>query len=143
MTKSATDTLGAITFLMMRSPAHRQMTLEQIRDFVLPPLGRKLAITATVTDDNGVASPLAYALFAKVNDDWDARLRDPNFQLHELPQEAWESGGNKWLIEYLSVRKASGDFIEQAARRIFPKGGTLHIRGRDSQGRAEIGKRRF
>ena len=143
MTRSATDTLGTITFLMMRSPAHRQMTLEQIRNFVLPPLGRKLAITATVNDDNGVPTPLAYAIFAKLNDDWDAKLRDPGFSLHDLPQEAWESGGNKWLVEYLSVRKASGQFIEQAARRVFPNGGTLHIRGRDTKGNAEIGKRRF
>ena len=142
---NAIDNLGVITFLMLKNPDMATVTLGQMRNIVLPALQHKLAVTATVPGKNpdGVPSPVAFALFAKVNDAWDAKLRDPNFDLADLPEDAWTSGGNKWLVEFASVNKASGAFVEKAALAIFPKGGTLHIRARGAAGQAEIGKRRF
>lgn len=142
---SAMENLGIVTFLMMRSPHFREMTLGQIHAITLPPLAKQLAVTATIPNKtpDGPPVPMAFALFAKVNDEWDAKLRDPDFKLHDLPPEAWDGGGNKWLVELLSTQKASGMFVEKAARSVWPNGGTLHIRARDEKGKTELGKRRF
>ncbi len=143
--KTATDNLGVITFLMMKSPVFRPMTLEAIRNITVPAIHHKLAVTASMPAEREGAQPqpLAFALFAKVNDTWDEMLRDPGFELADMPSEAWASGGNKWLVELLSLQKASGAFVEQAARAVFPNGGTLHVRVRNATGVTEIGKRRF
>ena len=137
--------LGVITFLMMQNEVYRGYSLERIRGVVTPPLTHQLAVTATLPNKNPDAQPvpMAFALFAKVNDAWDSKLRDPGFDLSEMPTDAWVSGGNKWLVALLSTQKASGLFVEKAARAIWPNGGTLHIRGMDADGKAEIGKRRF
>ncbi len=137
--------LGVITFLMMQNTQYRAMSLQQIRAIVTPPLTHQLAVTATLPNKNPDAQPvpMAFALFGKVNDSWDAKLRDPAFDIAQLPSDAWVSGGNKWLIALLSTQKASGHFVEKAGRAIWPNGGTLHIRGMDADGKAEIGKRRF
>lgn len=137
--------LGIITFLMMQNETYNSWPMDKIRRIVTPPLMHQLAVTATLPNKNpeGQPVPMAFALFAKLNDSWDAKLRDPGFDLADLPSDAWTTGGNKWLVALLSTQKASGLFVEQAARAIWPKGGTLHIRGMDAGGAAEIGKRRF
>ena len=140
---SATENLGIITFLMMRSPNHLPWTLNQLQTLAMPALQHKMAVTATTPTNNGATQPLAFALFAKVDDQWDAKLRDPTFDVTKLPADAWISGGNKWMVEFLTSQKASGHFVEKAARAVFPNGGTLHVRGRGENGTAEIGKRRF
>lgn len=140
---TATDNLGIIAYLMMRSPNHLDWTLDQVRKLTLAPIAQKLAVTATKPAADGGTQPLAFALFAKVNDHWDAKLRDPDFDVRSLPSDAWASGGNKWMVEFLTTQKASGAFVEKAARAVFPNGGTLHVRGRGKTGQAEIGKRKF
>ena len=138
------ENLGIITFLMMRNPAFKELSLSQISGIVEPPLAKRLAVTATLPNKDGANTvPLAFALFAKVNDDWDAKLRDPGFPITNLPAEAWDSGGNKWMVAFLSTQKTSGAFVEKAARAIWPKGGTLHIRAAAADGSPEIGKRKF
>ncbi len=142
---SAIDNLGIITFLMMKNPVFRAMTLAQIRAITIPPLQHNLTVTATTPGKNAedVPTPVAFAIFARVNDDWDAKLRDPGFDISDLPEEAWTSGGNKWLLDLVSIKKTDAAFVDKAARAVFPKGGTLHIRARGAEGRAEIGKRKF
>ncbi len=142
---SAFEKLGTITFLMMKNPLFREMTLDQIRAITITPLQHNLAITATVPgeNDDGVPTPIAFATFARVNDEWDAKLRDPGFDLSDLPEEAWISGGNKWLVDLVSIKQADGAFVDRAARAVFPKSGTLHIRARTASGRCEIAKRKF
>lgn len=137
--------LGVITYLMMQNETYRGYPLEKIRAIVTPSLVHQLAVTATLPNKNPDAQPvpMAFALFAKLNDSWDAEMRDPSFDIADLPADAWISGGNKWLVSLLSTQKASGLFVEKAARAIWPNGGTLHMRGMDPDGKAEIGKRRF
>lgn len=144
MSKSM-ENLGVITFLMMQNEVYRGYALDKIRAIVTPPLVHQLAVTATLPNENpdGPPVPMAFALFAKLNDTWDAKMRDTSFDIADLPSDAWISGGNKWLVSLLSTQKASGLFVEKAARAIWPNGGTLHVRGLDAEGKAEIGKRKF
>lgn len=139
------ENLGVITLLMMQNPIYGQRSLAEIHSIVLPPLSNQLAVTATRPGDTETSPPvpMAFALFAKLNDSWDAKMRDPGFDIARLPPEAWTSGGNKWMVAFLSTQKASGGFVERAARAIWSNGGTLHLRGVDTEGKAEIAKRRF
>ncbi len=142
---SAFEKLGVVSFLMMKNPQFRELTLEQVRAITIMPLQKNLLVTATVPgkSDASVPTPVGFATFAKVDDAWDAKLRDPHFDLAEMTDDAWDSGGNKWLVDAVSTQKDHSAFVEKAARAVFPKGGTLHIRLRGADGKHEIGKRKF
>ena len=139
------ETLGIVTYLMMRSPAHHDMTIDEVRRMVLPAMDARLAVTATTKAGadgvSGGGAPLAFALFARVDDGWDARLRDPQFRLADMPPDAWTSGDNRWLVEALGVGDAAPRFALAAARTVFSPGTTLNLRLRGKDGTIEIGAR--
>lgn len=146
MAQSPTETMGAIAYLMMQSDSHKAMTLDAMRKLCQPPLDAGLAVTASApvqgkTPDREITAPLGYALFARVSDEWDAKLRDTGFDLADLPGEAWTSGENQWLLDMLASQKAAAGFVAKAARAVFAEGSALNIRLRDAEGALKVGER--
>ena len=146
MAQTATETLGIVSFLMMQSEQHRGLTLEALTRRCLPAINAGLVVTAQTPpqpkDDRTVPNaPLAYAIFARVSDAWDEKLRDPEFDLGTLPREAWNSGPHQWLVDLLAAKDGAGPFAARAAAALFEEGSTLNIRLLDDAGTMKIGER--
>ena len=137
MAQSPIETLGVVTFLLMNSREHQDLTLAQMRRMVLPPLDHGLAVTAkgkTGADGQSGEQPIAFALFARVSEEWDAALRAPDFELVNLPQEAWTSGDHQWLLLLVGRQGVTAKFAQEAAKALFKAGSTVNIRLRDDAG---------
>lgn len=139
MKKSPIEMIGTLTFLMMHSDHHKEMTIEAIRDLCVPAIDAGLAVTAHAKPEEGkVPAPLAYALFGKVSDEWDEKLRDTDFALTDLPRAAWTSGTHQWLLDFLPLRGDGPSFAMKGAEALFDKGSVLNIRLRGPQNQIVI-----
>lgn len=143
MAQKAIETVGIIAFLMMQSRVHQGLTLAQMGARCLPAVNAGLAVTASapVKGEDGAPgpdAPIGFALFARVSDAWDAKLRDPDFDLNTLPADAWNSGPHQWMVDIVVAQKAAATFGVKAAASVFPNGSALHIRLPDPAGKITI-----
>lgn len=145
MAQSAVETMGIITFLMMRSNHYSKMSIEDVRGLCQPPMDAGLALTAKSREatETGIAAgqPMAFALFAKVDDFWHDKLNNPRFPAHEMPAEAWTSGDHYWLVALLGLAEVAPQFALQAANTLFSSGDTLHLRMMEADGSVKISQR--
>ncbi len=92
--------LGQIAEIMMRSPQHRYAFLADLEWLVHPALtSNQFVIHETLDKASGHKMPAAFALWAMVSNEVDARLSsNPSFRPRLKPEE-WTSGSIPWLMD--------------------------------------------
>ena len=125
--------LGQIVGALMRSPQFSAMSLSQLQALVMPPLlcGQYL-VAETTSISQGVAVPVAAALWANVSADVDQRLSDLSNPLQLAPNE-WKSGDIPWLIILAGDAKMAAPMINNLQRSVL-MGQPLKMRIPDQSG---------
>ncbi|MBL4645739.1 MAG: toxin-activating lysine-acyltransferase [Rhizobiales bacterium] len=91
---TVSDILGQSVWLMTQSASHRTFFLSDLEWMVMPPiLLRQFRIFP------GKNQPIGLALWARVSDEVEQRLKDGNVRM--APKD-WQSGPNYWLVELLA-----------------------------------------
>jgi hemolysin-activating ACP:hemolysin acyltransferase len=126
--------LGAVTSVMLRSPAHRRLFMSDLEWMVLPALANGQFSVAEARDPaTGFSMPVGVALWATVSDEVDQRLMaGPALPLRLRPAE-WKSGPIVWLIEAIGDQRAVSTMVGTIIDRHFPAGMKAVVRGPDGK----------
>jgi cytolysin-activating lysine-acyltransferase len=87
--------LGEVSWLMSLSAPHRHLFMADLEWLVLPPM----ALTQARLYRNDKGSPIAYASWALVSDEVDARLKQ---RIGKLKPADWRSGPHPWIIDLVA-----------------------------------------
>lgn len=101
------ESFGKVAMAMMMLPRYRNQTLADLQHLVLEPLMRdRVAIAYPGGDKDGPLADMAgLAIWASVNEDADARIRE-QIQAGTFPvrlkSEDWNSGDINWLLDVVA-----------------------------------------
>ena len=110
--------LGQIVTLLGQSPAHKHIFLADLEWLVLPAmLNRQVCVWRRQTDRGNM--PVAYASWAMVSEEVDARLRQEQVKLKPTD---WQSGEIAWLIDMVAPYGGADTAVQELADQVVPGG---------------------
>ena len=131
---------GRIIALLMASPRHGVMTLQQAHALVAPAIALgQIAILGRPSANTGSADMAAAALWAFVSPDVDARLTQSRDPFLALDASDWQSGDQPWIIEMVG----NGEIINELVRRLADTtfaGKSAKLRAQLPDGRIAVGR---
>jgi len=110
--KTVSQVLGEITWLLTQSPIHKQLFIGDLEWFVMPPV-----LLEQFRIFNGPQHPVAFALWARVSEDTEERLKAGGYKLR--PDE-WKGGDKAWIIEVVAPFGGTEEIMADMAKFIFP-----------------------
>lgn len=96
--RSEAEVFGAVTWLWMQTPGHRDLPLHALSKVLLPPLKAQQYILASVNDGEAVR-PVAYVAWANFDADAESRY------LHSaaaIVNEDWCGGDRMWITDWFA-----------------------------------------
>ncbi|GBF26481.1 hypothetical protein MnTg02_01522 [bacterium MnTg02] len=122
---------GNIITVLMQSPGHKKLTLEDLNWLVLPALlNNQFIVAEGRRKDSGYTIPVGLALWAKVSEDVDkiltANLNDPI----KMTNKDWRSGEIFWLIELIGDKRFIRSMMDNLNKNVF-KGQPVKFRTMD------------
>ena len=110
--RTVSAVLGEIVWLMSQSPIHKQFFIADLDWFVMTPvlLGQFRLFYAQ-------NKPVGVVLWAKVNDDIEARLAAGTTKLR--PQD-WKCGEKLWVVEVISPFGGPEEMVANFKAHVFP-----------------------
>jgi len=128
-----------IISVLMRSPTHSAMTLQEIRQKFVPAFLANQYVLAHAKPKDGSSSafPAGLALWARVSDDVDARLTAQSDGPTELGPEEWSSGDHLWVVEVVSHEKLAPVILGQLRQRTFGNK-PFKMRVKDNSGQFQV-----
>ena len=110
--KTVSQVLGEVTWLLTQSPVHKQLFIGDLEWFIMPPL-----LLEQFRIFNGPQHPVGVALWARVSEDTDKRLREGAFKLRV---DEWKGGTIPWLIELIAPFGGQDEIMADFSAAIFP-----------------------
>ncbi len=110
--KTVAQVLGEVTWLLTQSPVHKQLFIGDLEWFMMPPL-----LLEQFRVFHGKQHPVGVALWARVSQETDQRLRSGAFKLR--PDE-WKGGNIPWLIELVGPFGGTDEMMADLSAAIFP-----------------------
>gem|GEM_PF-1160802 len=139
MSKLISASIGDMVVLMSRAPSHKHYSLADIEWMVLPPvLSNQFYISEAAHQELGTRAPLAFVTWARVSDEVDARLSDP--ERHgsmRLRPEEWSSGDHFWLIDLVGDPRGLSNGLHGLMDGPF-KDKTVKVVTRDASGSGAV-----
>ena len=129
-----------VTMAMMSTPRYRHHTLAELQHLVLEPMIRDRIAVATPPQRDGEPEPLpaGIAIWAKVSDEVDAKIREQikagAFPVR-LKAEEWDSGEIAWLLDVIAptmeqataVVKNFGQVVKDGKLFVHPRVSNLGV----------------
>lgn len=109
--KTVAQVLGEIVWLLTQSPAHKQLFIADLEWFCMPAL-----LLEQFRIYNGADRPAAVAIWARVSEATDARLRESGTRLR--PDE-WRGGERAWLIELVAPFGGEDEILRDLSTQVF------------------------
>lgn len=136
LSKQVQVSLGEIVSLLMRSPQFRNMTLTDLRNFVVPAVtSEQFMIAETRSKSSGLFTPVAAVLWASVSKEVDRRLSENLDQLVRLAPKEWKSGDIPWLIIATGNQRLIEALLQRLQKTVL-KGRPLKSRVAGKDGKA-------
>lgn len=110
--KTVSQVLGEVTWLLTQSPVHKQLFIGDLEWFVMPAV-----LLEQFRIFHGEQHPVGVALWARVSEETDARLRGGAFKLRA---DEWKGGTIPWLIELIAPFGGQEEIMADLSAAIFP-----------------------
>ncbi|MDM7985131.1 MAG: toxin-activating lysine-acyltransferase [Maricaulis sp.] len=110
--KTVSQVMGEMVWLLTQSPVHKQLFIGDLEWFIMPPI-----LLEQFRIFNGPQHPVAFALWARVSEDTENRLKSGGYKLR--PDE-WKGGDRAWIIEVVAPFGGHDEILEDMAKNIFP-----------------------
>ncbi len=108
---SIEEALGAVTWLLMRSVAHKHLFAADFEWLIIPPL--QLMQFRIFRDDK---RPLGYVSWALVDETVEARLMQG---VTKLAPKDWNSGDRLWIVDVVAPFGGAAKLLEEVQTRVF------------------------
>ena len=98
--RDVSTSFGQLVSIMMRSRQHKFTMLTDLEWMILPAMAtRQFRVAEGVSQDKGMALPIAAVIWASVNAEVDRRMSENLDSPVRLKPEEWRSGEHVWIIE--------------------------------------------
>jgi cytolysin-activating lysine-acyltransferase len=129
---------GEILSVLMRAPDFRAVPLADIRDLVIPPMSAGQFLVAEArSKPQGIVTPIAVALWAKVSTEVDKRLSGNLDKPVRLAPGEWKSGEIAWLVALAGHPRAITPLLKKFQATTL-KGQPLKMRAKGKDGRTIV-----
>jgi hemolysin-activating ACP:hemolysin acyltransferase len=140
MAKHIAASFGEIITLLMRSPADKAITLQDLEWMVVPAiLTGQFAVAEAQSKETGVVMPVGAVLWAFVSAEIDQKLMSNPDQPVKLAPADWRSGDNPWVVMAIGDPKIVGGLLQQLMKTAFA-GRTAKMRARGADGKVTVGR---
>lgn len=132
---------GDIVSILMRSPRHKQMPLETLRVFVVPAIANQQFLLAKVkpqNNPNADSAPAGVALWARVSEAVDRRLRAGDKETVRLKPDEWASGNILWLVDLVAPAQLVPAMLKDLDEKVA-RGLPMNVQVRSKDGASQIG----
>lgn len=131
---------GRIIALLIASPRHSAMTLQQAQALVAPAIALgQLAILGKPPVSAGGGDMAAAAWWAFVSPEVDERLTQSRDPFLSLEPSDWQSGDQPWVVEMVGNGEVINELLRRLAETAFA-GKSAKIRARLPDGRMAVGR---
>lgn len=138
VSKHLIATFGEIVSLVMRTKVWRERPIRELEELVLPPLlSGQFSIAEAQSKANGLVSPVAVVLWARVSTEVDQRLSAQLEGPLRLAAAEWTSGDIRWVVEAIGEPKVLREMLKRLAAKEWA-GKAVKMRAKDKDGRAVV-----
>ncbi len=131
-------TFGEIVSLVMRTKVWRERPIRDLEELILPPLlSGQFSIAEAQSKANGLVSPVAVVLWARVSADVDQRLASQLDQPLRLAPAEWTSGDILWVVEAIGEPKVLREMLKRLAAKDWA-GKAVKMRAKGKDGLAAV-----
>ncbi len=140
MAKHVAASFGEIVTLLMRSPADKSITLQDLEWMVAPAIMTgQFAVAEAQSKETGAVMPVGAVLWAFVSAEIDQKLStNPDAPVRLAPGE-WRSGDNPWVVMAIGDPKIVGGLLQQLMKTAFA-GKLAKMRARGADGKITVGR---
>ncbi len=110
--KTISNVLGEITWLMTQSPNHRYFFLSDLEWMILPPVSQ-----GQFRVFHGEKFPVGVAFWAFVSQEVEERIRKG---ITKMRPGDWSSGDKLWLVDLISPFGNAQKMVEDLVKNVFP-----------------------
>lgn len=112
--------LGEVIAVLMRSPAHRGLSLADVEKRYIPAIARGQFVIGKgqVVNRQDERFPAALIAYAMTSAELSAKLSKPGTV--DLSPEDWRSGPDVWLLESAGAPEAVAELVAELQRRLGP-----------------------
>jgi hemolysin-activating ACP:hemolysin acyltransferase len=129
---------GQVVNIMMRSPAHKHLSLADLEWAAVPAVATgQFVLAEAQSKSNGIVAPVAVVMWASVSDDVDRRLASTPEMILRLSLPEWRSGPNLWVMDAIGEPRVIGTLIDRLINAEW-KGRSAKMRTRSPEGKAVI-----
>lgn len=138
--KHVAASFGEIVTLMMRSPADKSITLNDLEWMIVPALQcGQFAVAEAQSKETGAVMPVGAVLWAFVSPDVDQRLSNALDQPARLQAVEWRSGDIPWIVMAIGEPKLLGGLLQQLSKTVFARQAPK-MRARGADGKITVGR---
>ncbi len=131
-------TFGEIVSLVMRTKVWRERPIRDLEELILPPLlSGQFSIAEAQSKANGLVSPVAVVLWARVSADVDQRLAAQLEGPLRLSAAEWTSGDILWVVEAIGEPKVLREMLKRLATKDWA-GKAVKMRAKGKDGKAVV-----
>lgn len=109
--KTVSQMLGEIVWLMSQSPVHKQLFIGDLEWFAMPAI-----LLEQFRIFYGPNAPAAVAFWAMVSEETEQRLEGG---AHKLRADEWQGGDRPWLIELVAPFGAHDEILADLSKSVF------------------------
>lgn len=138
--KHIAASFGQIVTLLMRSPADKAITLQDLEWMVVPAIVTgQFAVADAQSKETGMVMPVAAVLWAHVSAEIDQQLSSNPDQQFRLGPQDWRSGEHPWVVMAIGEQKIVGGLLQQLMQTAFA-GKVAKMRARGANGSITVGR---
>jgi hemolysin-activating ACP:hemolysin acyltransferase len=138
MAKQIAASFGQIVTLLMRSPADKAITLQDLEWMVVPAIMTgQFAVADAQSKETGMVMPVAAVLWANVSADLDQQLTSNPEHAPRLTAQDWRSGDQPWVVMAIGEPRIVSGMLQQLMQSAFA-GKVAKMRGRGEDGKITI-----
>jgi cytolysin-activating lysine-acyltransferase len=130
--------LGEVLSVFMRAPQFRAVALGDIQRLVVPPMSAGQFLVAEArSKTQGIITPVAAALWAKVSKEVDRRLSESLDKPARLDPGEWKSGEIAWLVAVAGYPQALTPMLKKLQETNL-KGQPIKMRAKGKDGKTIV-----
>jgi hemolysin-activating ACP:hemolysin acyltransferase len=114
-TRNTAAAFGEAVAALLRSPAHRGLTLADLENTLVPALvnGQFVIGHAAIPNRPGESIPAAIMLWATVSDEVDAQLKQQTSLPLRIERNQWRTGEHVWIIDAAGPAEALTQLVAE------------------------------
>ena len=138
-TEAMAATFGRVVALLIASPRHRKLKLEDVGTMLMPAIALgQYAVVGAKAQKDGPVSIAAAVWWAFVSPEVDKRLSESRDEFLKLSASEWNCGDLPWVIEAIGEQKILNEMVKRIASRKF-KGKPAKLRALMPDGKVAVG----